>query len=268
MPGTIVTPGWLAMKLAPFGTQMALAVLGAGLTLHDGKASDEEIDAWYAELEATPDTVFMLNQHYVALEAAYPYLLGYLRAITSWTEDPQIEHWEQTALAAAALRGIAWSQCEHKDEGDLLGMVYNQMISIGARRTRVFNFVTPQEIVMEIMLNPSALATTLRLGSFTDAWCGSGTRVIAVHDLLMVFDRPTNIAWRLNDPNPMAIAMAGLNMVSHSIGPDVELRCDIEYAQAWGATSLYARHRPLLRQIPPEVADDVPGVLDRSDLGS
>ena len=223
MTGSIPTPGYLAMHLARFGTPMAVAVLGSGLTLHDGQASDEEINAWYGQLAGDDDSVFTLNQHFIALERRYPYLSGYLGAVTGWTEEPSFEQWGQVNRRPRLLRGIAWSLSEHKDQGDLLGQVYNQMLSIGAGRTKVFDFITPQQVLRRRCTNRGCWPAGSRPATFTDAWCGSGTRVIAFHDLRLVFGLPVDIPYLLNDPSGIAIAMAGLNMVSHQIGPQVTL---------------------------------------------
>lgn len=247
---------------------MALALLGVVSTLHNGMASDDEIDEWMAALAANRDSVFALNQHYVALEGAFPYLSGWLGPLTGWTEDPAIEHWAQLQEAAGHLTGIAWSRCEPKHLGDLLGRVYNQMLSIGARRTKVFDYVSPEETLSDVLSDPRLTALWIQSGSFTDAWCGSGIRVIAFHDFRLVLGLATDIPYHLNDPSPIAVAMAGLNMVSHQIGPQVTLACDTDWAHQWGATSFYAASPSLLRQVPPEVADDVPGVLTRDQLGS
>lgn len=252
---SVPTPGWLATRMMHAGTPVALALLGIAVTLADGKASDEELDEFFYNLSRTDDSVWVVNQHYVALEHAYPFLSGYLGAITGWTEQPGLEQYNQVRQIACDLNTVCWSKTEPAAGGDLMGRVANQMMSIGARRTRVFDYVPIGEAYAEMVMRG---LWTRPHGSFIDAWCGSGTRVVALHRLLLDCGYSTDIPWRLNDPNPSAIAMAGLNMVAYDVGPDVKLSCNREWAEVWGTSTFWGTAPSIRRTLPPELSIDAP----------
>lgn len=254
---SVPTPGWLAARFMHAGIPVALAMLGLAVTLNDGQASDDELDELFHTIENTDDSVWLVNQHYVELEASYPFLLGHLGAITSWTEQPHLEQYNQVRQIACDLKTVAWSQAEPAAGGDLLGRVYNQMTSIGAGRTKVFDYGSILDAYVGMIERGYYLYNH---ASFIDAWCGSGCRAIGFHHLMRDLGRPTDIPIRLNDPNPLAVAMAGLNMVGYQIGPDVKLHCDREWAEAWGTSTFYGRTASIRRQLPPELAIDVPSL--------
>lgn len=252
---TTPTPGWISIRMRHYGIPLVLSLLGIAITLEDGNASDEEINRHFDLLATEDDGVWVINQYYVALEEQHPFLSGFLGAITRWTEEPALHHYEHVREAAAVLRTIKWSAAEEKAGGDLLGSVCNDMQSVGARRASVFDFpdVNAQAIRFMMTQNPWALK------SFMDAWCGSGTRVLGVIKAMRAAGRNTDeLEWILNDPAPKSIAMAGLNMVGVGQTANVTLKCDQEWANLWAAS--HAGDTYSLRQLPPEIAEDVPGL--------
>jgi hypothetical protein len=249
---SVPRPGWISAKLMPAGSAIGLAMLGVAVTMEDGMASDDQINAWYARIAVDDDPIWEINQHYVALEAAYPFLVGFLGPLTAWTEYPQVEQADLVRSAAQMLSEIAWSHTEPAAGGDILGRVHNDMNAIGARRSEVFDY-TPIDL-QAIAAIAQGLDPDLR--SFMDAWCGSGIRVIGLAKALRIIGGdPAQVRWHLNDPSPMAIALAGLNMVGYQIGPDVTLRCDRRWAEIWAANR--GSDPLVLHGLPKELAEEI-----------
>lgn len=256
--------GWIAAKLMPAGATIGLSLLGVAVALNQGQASDEEINDWYEAFATDSDPVYLLNHFYVELEQQYPFLLGHLGALTGWTEAPDIQSSQVAVDATEHLKTIRWSETEPRAGGDILGRVKNQMDSIGHRRTKVFHYGSIADAMLGIVERGHGLE---QQRSFVDAWCGSGCRVIGMAQVQrMLGHDTTKTAWRLNDPAPTAVAMAGLNMVAYDIGPDVKLMCDREWSEIWSASSLWSVTPALLASLPPELAIDAPA-LSRKRLG-
>lgn len=255
--------GWIAARLMPAGATIGLSLLGVAVALNQGQASDDEINDWYEAFSADSDPVYLLNHFYIDLEQRYPFLVGYLGALSGWTEAPDIQSSQAAVDVAQHLKTICWSETEPRAGGDLLGRVKNQMDSIGHRRTRVFDYASIADAVVGILER----GHVQQQRSFIDAWCGSGCRVIGMAKLQeMLGHDVAKISWRLNDPAPSAIAMAGLNMVGYGIGPDVKLMCDRQWSEIWSASSLWSVTPAMLDSLPPELAIDAPA-LSRKRLG-
>lgn len=271
----LITPevGWLSSNLLKYSHARALAMLGIAVTLNNGMASDDEINDFLLGIADSTDSVYVVNEYYRGLEREHPFLEGFLGPLTRWTEDPVFEDYQRIPEIARLLATIRWSVFTQGEgvqylpalgiavpgtlrgaQGDILGQVYNDMTAIGAGRSRVFHYVSIEESMIDLLVSMGP--GIARLGNFMDAWCGSGTRAIALDRLWLLLGLPPkpDREWSLNDPQPMPVALAGLNMVAEQIGPRVTLRCDRKWAEVWSAR-LGSRSQFTL--LPPEVRADV-----------
>lgn len=253
---SIPQAGWFAAKMMAGGIPVGLALLGIAVTFNGGVAHDDDVNGYFAQLAATDDSVYAVNEYYRGLEQEFPFLSGYLGAVTEWTEMPGDHQYEQVRALAAELSSIRWSEVEEFVGGDLLGRVHAHMLAIGARRTRIFDYVSIEEAYVGLIRQGAFLVAGD--GKFLDAWCGSGTRVIAYSQLMADMDNEPE-GYVLNDPSPTSIATAGLNMVNYQI-PNVRLACDRAWAERWAATRGLMVTPAGRMQLPPELAHDVPAL--------
>ena len=191
----------------------AMMMLGAG-------AQYQPILAGLARLA---DPVDALQSLFHTETACLPYLAGHLNELCSL-----LTHSDR-ALTTKAVSGmldvLAGADLPNLVEtpavaGDLLGPLYTQITSKAARTARGA-FYTP----------PSLAAVLAQLvdvevgGSFGDPCCGTGRLAIAAVRGLRARGRfPEMIHWNLQDIDPLAVALAGVQLAAHGI-PWVTLTC-------------------------------------------
>jgi hypothetical protein len=255
---SVPQPGWIAVNLAPSGMAIALSTLGLGITLSDGKGGDEEIADFYAALAADYDPVWTLTEHYVDLEARYPFLLGWLAPLTKWTEQATDFQAGEVSRCAKVLSTVSFSGAEEEAFGDLFSRVFAHLNTAGYKRSVIFDYTPPDFAELMMHIRNDVIPEG---GSFTDLWCGTGTRVIAMASAMRRMNRdPHKAAWRLNTPNPTELAMAGLNCVAADLGQDVALACDRQWSEVWAASFPDPYE---LRSMPPEARDMIKALKGR-----
>lgn len=150
-----------------------------------------------------------------------PWLVGYLGPLTSWVEhtgDPGAT----IKAAAEAWRGVdvmtvnSWAG---PYGGDLLGRLYIEMLSAGSKSGRGA-FYTP----MNVALLLGMMSGVEEGNRVLEPCCGSGAMLLAAGRALREGGGdPGQVEWVANDADPMAVALAGVNMTVRDMGPRIWL---------------------------------------------
>lgn len=153
---------------------------------------------------------------------AFPYLDGHVRPLT----EPLDHATAQTASAyRAAFRELAKFDLVDLVEsplvaGDVLGPLYMLLIAPGDARARGA-FYTPAGLSRLIAATQDVENGT----SVHDPACGSAGMLVAVIRHMRSTGRlPETVSWSANDIDPVAVALAGVNLSAHGM-PLVELTC-------------------------------------------
>ncbi|ACV79073.1 HsdM family class I SAM-dependent methyltransferase [Nakamurella multipartita] len=164
-----------------------------------------------------------------AAAADYPYLSGNLDPLIGWLTSEPPDHQMKAlaecfgALTLFDLKGAAESPGVG---GDLLGPVYSELRGDRSRQ-RTGAFYTPPDLSALL-----AAMTGPRPGDrvFEPA-CGTGGMVLAAVRSMRERDLdPNSCTWTLNDLDPVAVALASVNMAAHGVRT-VHLRCGDALAQ-------------------------------------
>ena len=198
---------------------LILPVSAAGMLLL-GAADHHRILTGLAALE---DPVTALQTLFAAQARCVPYLDGHLEVLTSilTRSDPtltvRVVRGLLAALAEADLLQLTGSAAVG---GDLLGPLYTMITSKAARSARGA-FYTPPSVGALL-----AGLVEVRPGeSFADPCCGSGGLAIATIRAMRAAGRsPELVHWHLQDIDPVAVALAGVQLASHGM-PWVTLTC-------------------------------------------
>lgn len=185
-----------------------------------GAADRQRILAGLAALE---DPVGALQTLFTEQARWMPYLDGHLEVLTSMLT--RSDH----TLTARAVRGMLTTLAEADllqlaesatIAGDLLGPLYSTITSKAARSARGA-FYTPPSLGAVL-----AGLVDVRPGeSFADPCCGSGGLAIATIRAMRATGRvPELVHWHLQDIDPVAVALAGIQLASHGM-PWVTLTC-------------------------------------------
>lgn len=171
-------------------------------------------------LAKKPDTVALSEIWSMAAFSA-PFLREHLPALTGWAGRPDAQAAAVARACFAELAPIDLIGSASMVGGELLGPVYSTLRSPGSRSSDGA-FYTPMPVARLIAeMNPLSEGD-----SFADPACGSG--VLAVGAAVTMRRRglnPATVTWVLNDIDPVAVALAGINAVIHDFGPNVVLRC-------------------------------------------
>ncbi len=169
-----------------------------------------------AGVAALDDPVTTLQVLFTEQAVCMPYLDGHLEALTSILA--RSDH----ALTTRAVRGMLTTLAQADllqladsaaVAGDLLGPLYSTITSKAARSARGA-FYTPPSL-------GAVLAGLVDAGpgeSFSDPCCGSGGLAIATIRVMRASGRvPELVHWHLQDIDPVAVALAGVQLASHGM---------------------------------------------------
>ena len=179
---------------------------------------------------------------WLQMEGAFAFLHGHLTPLLGWLTDEQPSRENLTAFTrcAGVLAGIDLHQVATQPAvaGELLGPIYSHLRSVGSRQA-TGAFFTPMTVC-------TAMANCLELtegDSFAEPSCGAGAMAVAAaRDLRRRGLDPAQVRWVLNDIDPLAVALAGVNAVVHRLGPHVTLRSGD--GLTLGSTSHQPGHSP------------------------
>lgn len=226
--------------------EVQLTALATGALLLG--AGDDMVAASMAHFAAaTTDTVADLGNLWQAATDGAPFLHPRIRALTGWLEHAGDQDVHVAKRTFAALTQIDLARTTEPDNigSDLLGPTYLFLRS-PADRKATGAFYTPWSLSSLI-----ATMVTPREGDITtEPTCGSGGMVIAAAQAMRDRGRdPATCTWVLNDLDPLAVALAGVNAVIHGLGPRVRLCCGDGLLLGTGAPG-----DPLIETQPPTAA--------------
>lgn len=167
-------------------------------------------------LAALDDPLTTLQALFTEQTTCLPYLDGHLEVLTS------ILTRSDRPLATRAVRGMLTALAEADllqladsatIAGDLLGPLYSMITSKAARSARGA-FYTPPSLGAVL----AALVDVNPGESFSDPCCGSGGLAIATIRAMRATGRvPELVHWHLQDIDPVAVALAGVQLASHGM---------------------------------------------------
>lgn len=145
--------------------------------------------------------------------ANFPYLDGHIEALTGWLDKPQDHEVKALAHCFDVLAGYDLLKSFDEAGGDLLGPTY--MMLRGRRDKQAQGaFYTPMclSYLIARMVCPEE-GTTIG-----EPCCGAGGMILGTIRAMREEGRdPDTCTWVLNDLDPMAVAMAGVNMAAHGM---------------------------------------------------
>lgn len=152
-----------------------------------------------------------------------PFLDGHLDALTGWLDDPS----DTEAAAAEQCFGelcrvdLPTTVAQPSVDGEILGTTYTFLRSQWDRRSSGA-FYTPLAVSRMIAeMNPAQEGDRV-----LEPACGAGGMVIAAAQVMRAHGHdPATVTWFLNDIDPLAVALAGVNALAHGLGPNVVLAC-------------------------------------------
>lgn len=199
----------------------ALAMLGAPQTLRRGMI---DLLANGEPLAATSTT----RQLWQEMVHCRPFLTGHIDALVGWLDHAARPGSESDLARARALldcfKVLAEVDLEATAnqpgiDSEMLGPLYSTLRSPTTARA-IGAFYTPMALSMTI-----ARMTPVEEGrSILEPACGAGGMVIARARVMRASGRdPTTCTWVLNDLDPLAVALAGINCVIHGLGRQIML---------------------------------------------
>lgn len=174
-------------------------------------------------IAASDDPVDMLQQLFAVQARCLPYLTGVLDPLVDLLGRGSRDGVKRSI--AGMLNVLADARLPELVEtpgvaGDLLGPIYS-LITSQAVRSAQGAFYTPPSVATLMAL----LGDVQHADSFSDPCCGSGGLAIAtVRAMRRAGRRPELVRWHLQDIDPLAVALAGVQLAAHGM-PLVTLRC-------------------------------------------
>ncbi|MFC6714282.1 N-6 DNA methylase [Branchiibius cervicis] len=171
---------------------------------------------------SAPDTV-ALDELWTVAASSVPFLRQHLPHLTGWAgrPDAQAVKVSRACFTDLAQIDLIGSAAAENVGGELLGPVYSNLRSLDSQRVSGA-FYTPMNLARLLAeMNPLVEGET-----FADPTCGAG--VLPVAAAIAMRRRgldPATVTWVLNDIDPVAVTLAGINAVVHSLGPRVVLTC-------------------------------------------
>lgn len=174
-------------------------------------------------LETTDDVVADLTRLWSLTSETAPYLRGRLGPLLGWMDRP-VEGDAQAARACAgvlARASLGDLLASPQLGGDVLGPLYACLRSHSSAQS-LGAFYTPMPVSAAL----AALCATSEGDAVHEPSCGSGGMLVAVaRDMRSRGLDPATCSWVLNDVDPTAVALAGVNALAHGFGPSVTLTC-------------------------------------------
>lgn len=172
---------------------------------------------------ANPGHTKDLQTMWDALTISAPFLRGHLDPLTGWLDNPT--ETDQRAAAACfntlTTIDLGASATTPHIGGELLGPVLMGLRGQGDKQAKGA-FYTPMNVSQII----AAMSAPHEGATIHEPTCGAGGMVIAAaHVMRRRGLDPTSVAWSLNDIDPLAVALAGVNAVIHGLGHNVTLTC-------------------------------------------
>ena len=150
-------------------------------------------------------------------EQAFPYLVGNLSPLTDWLEDAAQDTARRDALretfaVLSKVDLVDWVE-DPVIGGDLVGPVYSVMRS-ASEKAGQGAYYTPASVCR-------LLAELVPVGdheTVNEPACGSAGMIVAqIRAMRARGAHPETVCWVLEDIDPMAVALAGINMSSHGM---------------------------------------------------
>ncbi|ACZ32384.1 Type I restriction-modification system methyltransferase subunit-like protein (plasmid) [Xylanimonas cellulosilytica DSM 15894] len=163
---------------------------------------------------AEPERVVGLTRGlWEATTGHFGYLAGRVDAISGWLETAG-EH-EVRALAACfeVLAGVELHASFDEAGGDLLGPVYMSLRGLSSQQA-AGAFYTPPDLSVLI----GAMTMPREGAHVMEPCCGAGGMVLGVVKAMRQAGAdPDTCTWVLNDLDPVAVALAGVNLAAHGL---------------------------------------------------
>jgi|GEM_PF-3348358 len=165
-------------------------------------------------LLAEPEGVANLTRGlWAATTSHFGYLADRIGALTGWL-DAAGDH-QVRALAACfdVLAGLDVHASFEDANGDLLGPVYMSLRGLSSQQA-AGAFYTPPDLslLLGAMTMPDEGARVM------EPCCGAGGMVLGVVKAMRQAGRdPNACTWVLNDLDPLAVALAGVNLAAHGL---------------------------------------------------
>lgn len=168
--------------------------------------------------------ISVTKEFWSELVVCQPFLDGHLSDLLGWMLGRQHSGYE-TALSRCyrVLTDVDLhaTAANYPARGDLLGPLYTALRPVSSVR-HLGAFYTPMA-VSELM---AAMILPDQGDSINEPACGAGGMAIATAKAMRNAGRdPGTCSWTLNDIDPLAVALAGVNFVVHGLGDRVTLQC-------------------------------------------
>lgn len=152
--------------------------------------------------------------------AHFPYLGGRIEALTGWLDEPQGHEAKALTACFGVLAGYDLPKSFDQAGGDLLGPVYMMLRSRRDKQAQGA-FYTPMNLSYAL----ARMVGTEENSTIGEPCCGAGGMVLGmVRAMRESGQDPDTCTWVLNDLDPVAVALAGVNMASHGM-TKVSLTC-------------------------------------------
>lgn len=174
-------------------------------------------------LENSPDVVEDLTRMWTLTCESAPYLKQRLGPLLEWLAEASDGDAQAAQACAGVLARVNVGALLGSPliGGDLLGPVYALLRSHASAQS-LGAFYTPMPVSAAL----AAMSATMEGDTVHEPSCGSGGMVVAAaRDMRARGLDPSRCAWVLNDIDPTALALAGVNALVHGLGPAVTLTC-------------------------------------------
>ncbi|CAM3301914.1 N-6 DNA methylase [Tsukamurella hominis] len=151
---------------------------------------------------------------------SFPYLEPRIGALTGWLDRAADHEVEALGACYGVLADCDLFGSFEQAGGDLLGPVYSILRGRSGQQA-AGAFYTPMSLALLI----GAMATPDEGTHIAEPCCGAGGLVLGtIAAMRSAGKNPDTCTWALNDLDPLAVALAGVNMSAHGI-IDVVLTC-------------------------------------------
>lgn len=212
------TPGYVALKLAPLGHELALSLLGCAV-LYNVQSTDP--NAFYTALGGAASPLHEIRSVYETAGDTHPYLLPACGPLLDWAQSASPHLEVKVRQAAAILADIDFNAFAESCADDILGEVHSELIAFAARRRYPVRYTD----IVRAAITTFGRSPVVKPGEgICDTACGTGRRVHAYYMYARACDiDPETLSWYLADYDPMALALAAVSIAPLGLGDDVHL---------------------------------------------